>query len=292
MAIAADLESAVADNLHRHIEYGREWFPHQYVPWSKGTDFDGPLGGRGWSPEQSTLTEPVRAALVLSVLTEDNLPSYYHVMLHTYGGTGAWREWVHRWSAEEARHSTVLRDYLHTTRAVDPVQLERARMAQMSTGYDQDYQGVLHMLAYSTLQEWTTRVVHRNTGAVSGDARCEAMMSRLAMDENLHMIFFRNLLEQALERDADSAMVAIAEVLADFRMPGHGVEGFASMAKQLSLAGIYSAGVHHDAVVVPFARHLSLLDRTGLGPDGRAAQDRIGRYIRRLELVSRRFQSN
>ncbi len=289
-AVATDLEPIVADNLHRHLDVGREWFPHQYIPWSQATDFDGPMGGRGWDAEQSRLTEPVRAALVLSVLTEDNLPSYYHVMAQTYGGSGAWLEWVRRWSAEEARHSTVLRDYVHTTRAVDPIALERARMQQMSAGYEQDRDGVLHMIAYSTLQEWTTRVVHRNTGTVSGDALCEAMMARLAMDENLHMIFFRNLLEKALERDADSTMVAIADVLADFRMPGHAVEGFSTLAKQLSLAGIYSTRVHHETVIAPFVRYLSLLDRTDLGPTGRHAQDRIGRYVRRLELTSKRFQ--
>ena len=33
----------------------KEWFPHEYVPWSDGRDFDGLLGGEPWSPEQSKI---------------------------------------------------------------------------------------------------------------------------------------------------------------------------------------------------------------------------------------------
>jgi acyl-[acyl-carrier-protein] desaturase len=50
--------------------------PHEYVPWSPGRDFDGPLGGQPWSPEQSPLTEVGRVSLAVNLLTEDNLPSY------------------------------------------------------------------------------------------------------------------------------------------------------------------------------------------------------------------------
>ena len=49
---------------------------------------------------------------------------------------GAWGTWVHRWTAEEGRHSICMRDYLLVTRAVDPVELERGRMRQMEKGYD------------------------------------------------------------------------------------------------------------------------------------------------------------
>ena len=27
----------------------KEWFPHEYVPWSEGRNYDGPLGGEAWS---------------------------------------------------------------------------------------------------------------------------------------------------------------------------------------------------------------------------------------------------
>ena len=43
-----DLEPVVEANLNRHLAAAKEWFPHEYVPWSEGTDFDGPLGGQPW----------------------------------------------------------------------------------------------------------------------------------------------------------------------------------------------------------------------------------------------------
>ena len=42
-----ELEPAVEDNLNRHLATAKEWFPHEYVPWSEGRNFDGVLGRRG-----------------------------------------------------------------------------------------------------------------------------------------------------------------------------------------------------------------------------------------------------
>lgn len=292
VGLATELESVVESNLNRHLGVAKEWFPYQYTPWSQGTDFEGPLGGTPWAAEQSRLSAPARAALVVAVLSEDNLPSYFHIMLKTYSDKGAWREWIHRWSAEENRHSIVLRDYLHTTRAVDPVALERARMQQLSVGYENDYGTVLHTIAYTAVLEWVNRIVHRNTGIISGDDLCDQMMARLSMDENLHMVFFRNLLEAGFEIDADAAMVAVADIMTDFRMPGHEIGGFSALGKDLAAAGVYNARIHHDTIVAPFLRHLHILDRTDLGSAGRAAQDRVGRYFRRMEFIAQRFHAD
>src|SRR6476646_3336324 len=128
-ALLTELEPTVETNLNRHLHTAKEWFPHEYVPWSQGTDFDGVLGGQPWSSEQSTLSEVSRTALVV------NLPSYHHEIAVLFGRDGAWGTWVHRWTAEEGRHGIAIRDYLLATRAVDPVELERARMTHMAQGY-------------------------------------------------------------------------------------------------------------------------------------------------------------
>ena len=111
---------------------------------------------------------------------------------------------MHRWTAEEGRHGAAIRDYLTVTRAVDPVELERARMVHMETGFESDYgDSMVHGLAYVSFQELATRVSHRNTGTASGDPVCEALMSRIATDENLHMIFYRNVLGATLELEPE-----------------------------------------------------------------------------------------
>ncbi|HEX2772524.1 MAG TPA: acyl-ACP desaturase, partial [Micromonosporaceae bacterium] len=72
--LLTELESVVESNLERHLGMAKEWFPHEYVPWSEGRNFDGPLGDTAWSPEDSSIPDVARTALVVNLLTEDNLP--------------------------------------------------------------------------------------------------------------------------------------------------------------------------------------------------------------------------
>ncbi|MFD6634270.1 acyl-ACP desaturase [Micromonospora chalcea] len=290
-ALLTELEPVVEKNLDRHLSLAKEWFPHEYVPWSEGRTFDGPLGGEAWSPEDSTLPEVARTALIVNLLTEDNLPSYHHEIATLFGRDGAWGTWVHRWTAEEGRHGTAIRDYLTVTRAVDPVALERARMVHMSAGYQNVHdQEMLHSLAYVSFQELATRISHRNTGRATGDPTCEALLARVAADENLHMVFYRNLLGAAFELAPSQAMRAVADVLANFQMPGVGIDGFARKSVAIALAGIYDLRQHRDDVVMPVLRQWNLFDVTGLNADGEAARDQIAAHIDTLETQASRFE--
>ncbi|MFD6692261.1 acyl-ACP desaturase [Micromonospora aurantiaca (nom. illeg.)] len=290
-ALLTELEPVVEKNLDRHLSLAKEWFPHEYVPWSEGRTFDGPLGGEAWSPEDSTLPEVARTALIVNLLTEDNLPSYHHEIATLFGRDGAWGTWVHRWTAEEGRHGTAIRDYLTVTRAVDPVALERARMVHMSAGYQNVHdQEMLHSLAYVSFQELATRISHRNTGRATGDPMCEALLARVAADENLHMVFYRNLLGAAFELAPSQAMRAVADVLANFQMPGVGIDGFARKSVAIALAGIYDLRQHRDEVVMPVLRQWNLFEVTGLNADGEAARDQIAAHLDALETQASRFE--
>ncbi|MET7968041.1 acyl-ACP desaturase [Micromonospora sp. NPDC005305] len=290
-ALLLELEPVVEKNLDRHLSLAKEWFPHEYVPWSEGRTFDGPLGGEPWTESDSTIPEVARTALIVNLLTEDNLPSYHHEIATLFGRDGAWGTWVHRWTAEEGRHGTAIRDYLTVTRAVDPVALERARMTHMSAGYVNTHDDeVLHSLAYVSFQELATRVSHRNTGRATGDPACEALLARVAADENLHMVFYRNLLGAAFELAPSQAMRAVADVLADFQMPGVGIDGFARKSVAIALAGIYDLRQHRDEVVVPVLRQWNLFEATGLDADGEAARDEIAAHLESLETQASRFE--
>jgi len=76
-------------------------------------------------------------------------------------------------------------------------------------------------MVFLTLQEPATRISHRNTGKASGDPVCDRMTARIAKDENLRMLFYRNLLAAGLEVSADRTVAAFRDVVTDFRMPGH-----------------------------------------------------------------------
>ncbi|MFJ9443789.1 acyl-ACP desaturase [Kitasatospora sp. NPDC101235] len=284
------LEEVVERELNRHLRVFKEWMPHEYVPWSRGRDFDGPLGGEPWAVEQSPLTEVGRVSLVVNLLTEDNLPSYHHEIATLFGRDGAWGTWVHQWTSEEARHSMVLRDYLITSRAVDPVELERARMTHMQNGFVSDNRhSPLHTVAYVAFQELATRISHRNTGHASGDPVCDRMLAQVANDENLHMIFYRNLLKAAFELAPDQAMQAVNEVVTNFRMPGHGMSGFERAAARIAVDGVYNLRVHLDDVLLPVLRHLKVMEVGGLGPDGLRAQMELGLMLDGLAVQAARF---
>ncbi|MBW5481812.1 acyl-ACP desaturase [Streptomyces bambusae] len=284
------LEEVVERELNRHLGVFKEWMPHEYVPWSRGRDFDGALGGEPWAPEQSPLTEVGKVSMVVNLLTEDNLPSYHHEIATLFGRDGAWGTWVHRWTAEEARHSMVMRDYLLASRAVDPVALEQARMTHMAAGFASDNRhSPLHTVAYVAFQELATRISHRNTGHSSGDPVCDRLLARVALDENLHMIFYRNLLKAALELAPDQAMRAVADVVTGFRMPGHALPGFERAAAEIALGGIYNLRVHHDEVLQPVLRHLKIQHLSGLGPEGLRAQEELGEFLVSLDTQAARF---
>ena len=286
-----ELEPVVETNLNRHLGVAKEWFPHEYVPWSDGRNFDGPLGGDPWTVEDSKISDVARSSLIVNLLTEDNLPSYHHEIASLFGREAAWGEWVHRWTAEEGRHGIAIRDYLLTSRAVDPVQLEELRMQHMSAGYSNAHpQDMLASLAYVSFQELATRVSHRNTGKLTGEPVADQLLARVAADENLHMVFYRNLLGAALEIAPDQAVRAIAEVVKTFQMPGADIAGFQRKAVEMAIAGVYDIRQHRDDVVAPVLRYWKVFELEGLGPDGEAARAELADIMEELEKQALRFE--
>ncbi|WP_338058169.1 acyl-ACP desaturase [Streptomyces cavernae] len=232
-----DLEPVVEAGLSRHLATAKEWFPHEYVPWSRGLDFDGVLGGQAWNPGQSNLPEAVRTSLIVR-------------------------------TAEEDRHGNVIRDYLLATGAVDPVALERARMVHMATGFELEYTGAVEAIAYVSFQELATRVAHRNTGRLSGDPVCDQLLARVAQDENLHMAFYRDLLDATFDLVPDAAMRAVTTVVTSFRMP---------VPRDRQLGAQVGAVRHGGHLRPPAASRRGALARAAPAAGLRALRSRPGR---------------
>jgi acyl-[acyl-carrier-protein] desaturase len=287
-----ELEQVVEENLNRHLSVAREWFPHEYVPWSDGRNFDGPLQGDPWRPEDSPMSDVARSSLIVNLLTEDNLPSYHHEIAILFGRDAAWGDWVHRWTAEEGRHGIAIRDYLLTSRAVDPVQLERLRMDHMSTGYESAHsEDLVRSLAYVSFQELATRVSHRNTGRLTNDPVADALLAKVAADENLHMIFYRNLLGAALELSPNQTMRAITDVVTTFQMPGTDIAGFQRKAVEMAIAGVYDLRQHRDDVVAPVLRYWKVFEIEGLDAEGEKARNELAEFMDSLDVQASRFEA-
>jgi acyl-[acyl-carrier-protein] desaturase len=285
-----DLEPIVAVELERHLKVQKNWYPHEYVPWSQGRTFAGPLNGDAWDAKDTKLTAIAQDSLVLNLMTEDNLPSYHTEIVISMGRDGAWGTWIDRWTAEEGRHSIVIRDYLMAAREVDPYELEDLRMAHMSLGYETPYENdMLHTIAYVTFQELATRISHRNTGKIANDDIVESMMHRISLDENLHMLFYRNTIAAALELEPNAAMRAITDVVTNFAMPGANMPGFGRKAVQIALAGIYDLGQHVDEVIWPVLRAWKIFERNDLTGDGLKARDELAAFLSKVSAEAALF---
>jgi acyl-[acyl-carrier-protein] desaturase len=286
-ALLVELEPEAARLYDRHARVAQEWFPHDYIPYRLGRDFD----KEPWTPDQPRLTGVAQTASEIGLLTEDNLPSYHRLIHGMFGkGDGAWINWVGRWTAEEGRHAIVLRDYLTVTRNIDPVLLERGRMTQLQQGYDHDSPTTLRGLAYVAFQELATRIAHRNTGRYSDDPVADKIMVRIAADENLHMVFYRDILAAALTIQPSAAVRAIVDEVLAFEMPGAGIPGFIRKAAQIAKAGIYDLRVHHDEVLMPILRHWRIFELQGLDAAAEEARRRLAEHLASLDAAATRFE--
>jgi acyl-[acyl-carrier-protein] desaturase len=276
--LLADLEPVAGDLFERHLATAKEWFPHELVPWERAV------------ADPVVVDDVARRALFVNLLTEDNLPYYFRTIERVFGAGSVWGQWVRRWTAEEGRHSIVIRDYLTVTRSVDPYELERGRMAQVSGGVVPEPETVADGMVYVALQELATRISHRNTGRLLEDRAGYEVMARVAADENLHFLFYRDLCSAALVADPSGMVLAIDRQVRGFSMPGLGIPDFPAHAAAMARAGIYDFGVHHDQILVPVVlRHWGVESLTGLSDEASQARDRVVHHVERVGRAARRL---
>jgi acyl-[acyl-carrier-protein] desaturase len=281
-ALVNELDGPAAKLLERHLESAKRWYPFEDVPWSHATDFT-----EEWDEGVYPLSPAVRSALIVNLLTEDNLPYYTHTLLKSVPDGHSLREWSGRWTAEEWRHSAAMRDWVLATRALDPWRLEDDRMIQMTTGIVPDAPTVAETLAYVAFQELATQVAHRNVGqALDRTLKGKKIMSQIAGDEGLHHAFYRDLAAAAIEIDPSLMVVAIHRQLRGFRMPGQGIPGFAAHERAIAEAGIFDATQYLYQVVLPTLEAWRLDELDGLDDEASRALGRLHKTLGALRRIA------
>ena len=288
LELIRELEPIAAAGVNQHLASTRNWNPHDYVPWSH------------WDTEQLRLSDVAKIAMVTNLLTEDNLPSYHRTIAEYFTIDDAWGAWVNRWTVEENRHGIALRDYLVVTRAVDPIALEEARIAQVTAGFSPGQQGqrairpdsMLDALSYVTFQELATRVSHRNTGRACAEPIADQLLKRVAADENLHMIFYRGLTAAALDLSPDQAMTSIWRILVNFQMPGFAIPNFRRNAVKIAVGGIYDLRQHLDDVVMPVLRKWRIFERDDFNGEGAQRRDELAVFIKQMNEEAAKFEES
>jgi acyl-[acyl-carrier-protein] desaturase len=160
---------------------------------------------------------------------------------------------------------------LDVTRAIDPVELEQLRVEQMTRGFSpgQNDQGESDLIAnglfdsviYVTFQELATRVSHRNTGKACNETVADQLLQRVSADENLHMIFYRDVSEAGFEIAPNQAMHSLHHVLRNFKMPGCTVPDFRRKAVIIAVGGVFDPRIFLDDVVMPVLTKWRIFER-------------------------------
>ena len=271
VALVEAVEPEIRQLMADHLERREHWYAHDVVPWELGRSFrDEP-----WSAEQCTLSPEVRTALVLNLLTEDNLP-YYHAQFQVFfGPESPLAEWSRLWTAEEGQHSIAIRNYLLTSRNCDPALLEDDRVATMRKGWVGDMDTAVDLFNYTAAQELATRISHRNAGVKADCDVAREVMTRVAADENHHFLFYRGVVTAMLEQAPDVTLASMAKVMGGFEMPGTGIPQFRRRAVEMAKLGVYNVRIHLENVVSPLLRHWKVDSLTGLSSIGAMAQERL-----------------
>jgi acyl-[acyl-carrier-protein] desaturase len=115
-------------------------------------------------------------------------------------------------------------------------------------------------------------------------------MARISADENLHMVFYRDMVGAAMELRPSETVRAIAAEVMGFQMPGAGMPDFQRKAVQIAKAGIYDMRIHHDDVIWPLLRHWNFFEVGGLDEDGENARIATANFLTELDRLARRYE--
>ena len=284
LVLLSELEPEAERLLNRHLDSAEDWYPHDYVPWDRAQR----LLTDGFSYGEADLPEGVRSALLVNLLTEDNLPWYTRTISRMFGGESAWGVWAQRWTAEEGRHAIVMRDYITVSGLVEPRELEDGRMAQVSSAIVPEPPSAADGMCYVAVQELATRISHRNTGTMLDKTGYDVMM-KLSTDENRHHLFYRDMVSKLLELNSSLAVEALERQIVNFAMPGVGIPGFADHSKAIAQAGIYDFAIHHEKIIVPLVFRQWAIDKVeGLSATAEKARENLMRHIERVGKVAKR----
>ena len=148
-------------------------------------------------------------------------------------------------------------------------------------------QGPLDGVVFTTIQELATRISHRNTGALTDDPTAEKLCARVATDENLHYVFYRDMASNVLELNPSEMVMAMHRQILNFAMPGAGIPGFREKAKAMAQAGIYNLRIHLDQVLRPILeKHWRVGELPNLTDAAKRALEEIYAHLDRLDRVS------
>jgi acyl-[acyl-carrier-protein] desaturase len=280
-----DLAPTATILYENHLANQRIWYPDELIPYDQARSF---ARNEQYTPAGEALSEGVQSALLVNLLTEDNLSYYYSSIREMLGKGGeVYEAWGHTWNFEEGRHSMVLRAILIAKRVLHHRQLEDARRQQVTTGVTPKPKNAKGTLVYTNMQEPATKISHRNTGkAIRAEdphhADIQKAMGFVAGDEGMHEDFYGGLVDAGFVIDPSGFVIAADEEITEFAMPGTGITDFEAHAKKIAKAGILNIAILKEEIFDPALARWDIEHLEGLSPEAEKARDHLHDYMTRL----------
>ena len=141
---------------------------------------------------------------------------------------------------------------------------------------------------YVSFQELATRVSHRNTGKACNDPVAEQLLARISNDENLHMIFYRDVSAAGLDIAPNMAIQSVYRIPEELQDAGFTVLGVPPQGRHHRDGRVYDPRIHLEDVVAGAQEVANLrarrLHRRGRPPARRTRQAHRGtrRHLRQV----------
>lgn len=246
-ALILELEPVVERELDRHLDTQEAWYAHDYVPFDQGENFAF-LGGKDWDVSQTSLPRHITDAIEILLIIKDNVAGYHREFVEHFLLEKKWGRWMGRWTAEEHLHAIALRNYLVVTREVDPTANEDVRVEHVMKGYRADSYSQVETLVFMAFFERSHAVFSRNLQAQIEEPLLNALVGRIARDEERHEEFFSNLVAHCLTSDRDETIAAIASRASVLDVVGGDIDAYGDKRTAVADAGIFG-DTHLRAVI-------------------------------------------
>jgi acyl-[acyl-carrier-protein] desaturase len=236
----------------------------------------------------SALSDPLRVAVAVNLLTEEGLPHFHRFIAIYLGTAGVWQQWNNLWTAEEDRHGAALRDYSRAAGLFRMRCIERRQFDYLRRGFAPSYDaGPYHLLAYTVVQERATQIAYGKIAEAAGETEptLRLLMLRIATEEARHFAFYRRLLADAVALDPEPVVAAAADVLCDFDMPGRNMPDFRDMAEVVRRQGLYGP-LDYISIVEEVIRFCRLDHLAGVSGEAARRQEQILGLPRQLRRVA------
>jgi acyl-[acyl-carrier-protein] desaturase len=272
---------------HKERAANIDWSYHAYIPWELGKSFvDLP-----WSIEQRQLPTPIYLAVETSLLTEVNLPFFYHHLAVTFKGSlKVLQQFVHTWVSEEDQHSSLLETYLIITRNANPVELHQLRKNVVEGGFELDFDTAIETMVYTTVQELATLVFYNNVAKAASpyDKNLASLLRRIAKDESLHFAFYRDAVKGYLALD-HNFIYYIHKAMIGFAMPGVEMPNFKDRMEIIAKDANYGPVSYFNQVFDHLIEFWGIDRLQPSRPEAERAKIDLLEYHRKLRRISERF---